>query len=74
MENFYKVDTESTGTKSSTSPTKLFLVRIECNKLDKKKSEQFHKIVAKILFAANRDMPDIRTEISYLTTRVIEPD
>ena len=38
------------------------------------KTERFHKLVSNILFAAKISGPDTGTAISYLTTRVIEPD
>ena len=46
----------------------------DCPKLDKTKSEQFHSLVAKVLFATKRARPDTGTALSYLTTRVREPD
>ena len=39
-----------------------------------KKSEQFHKAVVKVLFGTKRARPDTGTAISYLITRVREPD
>ena len=63
LETFDKIDPKATGTKSSASPTNLFVVSDECTKPETKKSRQFHKVVAKILFATKRARPDTGTEI-----------
>ena len=63
-----------TGTKSSAAPKDLFVIDEACAKLPVKKAELFHSLVAKILFATKRARPDTGTAISYLTTRVREPD
>lgn len=36
--------------------------------------EEFHSLVAKLLYVAKRTRPDILTSVSYLTTRVKEPN
>ena len=74
METFDKIDHKATGTKSSAAPTKLFFVKDYCTSTETKKSEHFHKVVAKILFATKRDRLDTGTAISYLTMRGKEPD
>ena len=43
-------------------------------KLSKEKSEIFHKIVANMVFTTKRARPDTGTSISYLMTRLREPD
>jgi hypothetical protein len=62
--------------KSSSTPAAahLFDVNDECEKLDEEKSEIFHKIVAKLLFACKRARPDIQTAVAFLTTRVSKSD
>ena len=52
----------------------LFTVNEAAEKLKKKEAETFHTHVAKLLFAAKRARPDIQTAISFLCTRVREPD
>ena len=68
------MDPKANGTKNSAEPANLFTVRGDFKKLDAEKAEKFHSIVAKLLFATKRARPDIVPDISYLTTRVIEPD
>ena len=62
--------------RNCTSPAAdhLFSVNGEAVKLCKKRSETFHKYVAKLLFAAKRARPDIQTAIAFLCTRVQSPD
>ncbi len=74
LEVFDKMAPDQSGTKPSAAPRDLFVVNENCDKLDKKKSEQFHSLVAKMLFATKRARPDTGTSISILTTRVREPD
>jgi hypothetical protein len=57
-------------TKSCATPKDLFCVDSDSPKLEWKKSEFFHGIVAKILFATKRARPDTATAIAYLMTRV----
>jgi len=46
----------------------------ECDKLSKKRAGTFHATVAKLLFVAKRARPDILLAVSFLTTRVKQPD
>ena len=46
----------------------------DCEKFSKENFENFHYLVAKILFATNRARPKTGIAISYITTRVIEPN
>ena len=48
----------------------LFKVRDNAPKLNKENAELFHKVVAQLLFVAQRGRPDLRTAISFLTKRV----
>ena len=69
-----KAEPKASGTKSSAAPLNMIFVDEDCEKLSKNKYETFHNFVAKMLFAKNISLPDTGTAISYLTTRVIEPD
>ena len=74
LKAFDKVAPGETGTKSTAAPKDLFVVDEDCEKLKKPKAEQFHSLAAKVLFATKRARPDTGTALSYLTTRVKEPD
>jgi hypothetical protein len=63
---------ECKGIKTSAAPKDLFTVNEESPKLDKRKKELFHSLVAKILFATKRARPDTGTAILFLMTRVQE--
>jgi hypothetical protein len=54
----------------------LFKIRSkeEAIPLGKEKAKTFHSTVAKLLFLAKRGRPDILLAVSFLTTRVKEPD
>jgi hypothetical protein len=41
--------------------------------LESKRKEQFHFIVAKLLYMSKRARPDILTAVAFLTTRVTQP-
>ena len=69
-----KAEPKSRGTKSNAAPLNLFVVDENCEKLSKEKAKTFHTLIAKMLFATKRARPDTGTAISYLTTRVREPD
>ena len=64
----------------STSPSPagdhLFDVREEANRkvLPEEQARQFHYTVAQLLFLCKRAHPDIEPLVSFLTTRVREPD
>jgi hypothetical protein len=71
---FAKAEPKGAGTKSSAAPDNLFTVNEDCEKLPPDKIVEFHNIVAKTLYATKRARPDTCTAISFLTTRVREPD
>ena len=71
---FEKMAPKKQGSKSSAAPKNLFVVDDSSEKLSDSKREQFHSLVAKILFATKRARPDTGTATSFLTTRVSEPD
>ena len=52
----------------------LFEVNENAKKLPEDGAQVFHSMVAKLLFLSKRSRPDILTSISFLTTRVREPD
>jgi hypothetical protein len=52
----------------------LFKVRDDGKKLNEKQAEAFHHTVYQLLFAANRARQDIQTAVSFITTRVRDPD
>ena len=62
--------------KSAATPAKgyLFDVREDTKKLDKKRADNFHNVVASLLFVSRRCRLDIQTTIGFLATRVAEPD
>jgi hypothetical protein len=58
---------------STPATNNLFKTR-ETDKLLKRRAGIFHTIVAKLLFVSKRARPDILLAVSFLTTRVKEPD
>jgi hypothetical protein len=71
---FDTAEPKGAGTKSSAAPDNLFTVNEDCVKLSSEKAVQFHNLVAKTLYATKRARPDTCTAITFLTTRVREPD
>jgi hypothetical protein len=71
---FDKAEPKGGGTKSSAAPDNLFTVNEDCEKISQEKVVQFHNLVAKTLYATKRARPDTCTAISFLTTRVRDPD
>ena len=74
MDCFEKSEPKSSGTKSSTAPLNLFVVDEERDNTMKEKSETFHKLVSKMLFATKRAILDTGISISYLNNILREPD
>jgi hypothetical protein len=62
-----------TGTAASPAAEHLFNIR-EAPALDDPRREEFHSLVAKILYLAKRTRPDVLLPIAFLTTRVQKPD
>ena len=52
----------------------LFNVNPDCVKLSKAKASEFHHLTAKLLYLCKHAWPDLQTAVSFLTTRVHEPD
>ena len=63
-------------TKTAATPAKnyLFEVRDQSKKLSEEKIDNFHSVVATLLFVSRRCRLDIQTAIGFLCTRVSEPD
>ena len=74
LRDYKKAAPEEHETKSSAAPRNVFVVGNDCEKLDKKKAEQFHHLVAKTLFVTKRARPDTGTAVSFISTRVRAPD
>ena len=62
------------GTAVTPAADHLFKTRANAEKLDDKTAEHFHHLVAKLLWVTQRGRPDIHVAISFLQTRVKEPD
>jgi hypothetical protein len=71
---FDKAVPKGSGTKTSTAPDCLFKVDDSCVKLAQNKDVDFHNLVANTLYATKRARPDTCTAISFLPTRVQEPN
>ena len=65
---------EITSTSATPAADYLFAVREDGRKLNEEQATAFHHTVYQLLFAANRSRWDIQTAVSFLTTRVQEPD
>ena len=63
-------------TKSAATPAKnyLFEVREQSKKISEEKADNFHSVVATLLFVSRRCRLDIQTAVGFLCTRVAEPD
>ena len=62
------------GTATTPAASYLFEVNQHCKKLTNKQRDEFHHIVAQLLFLCKQARPDIQTVVAILTTRVKEPD
>jgi hypothetical protein len=71
---FDKAEPKGGGTKTSAAPDSLFKVDEDCEKLAQVKAAEFHKLVAKTLYATKRARQDTCTAITFLTMIVREPD
>ena len=58
---------------ASTTTIYLFKTRVATN-LSKENSENFHSVVASILFISRRYRLEIQMSVAFLYTRVAEPD
>jgi hypothetical protein len=71
---FDKAEPKGGDTKTSSAPDSLFKVDEDCEKLAQAKAVELHNLVAKTLYATKRSRLDTCTAITFLTTRVREPD
>ena len=60
----------------SSTPAANHLVNVdpECKKLSNEKTSKFHHLMAKLWYLSKNAWPDLQTAVSFLTTRVHEPD
>jgi Reverse transcriptase (RNA-dependent DNA polymerase) len=62
------------GTATTPAANHISNINPNATKLDKEKAEIFHHLVAKLLYLSKRTRPDIQFPVTFLTTRVREPD
>ena len=62
------------GPSSTPAANHLFNVDPECKKLGNEKASRVHHLMAKLLYLSKHAWPDLQTAVSFLTTRVREPD
>ena len=62
------------GTATSPAANHLFSVNEKSDKIDTKKADLYHRLTAKLLYLSKRARPDFLTAVSFLTTRVTQPD
>lgn len=62
------------GTAETPAAAHLFEVNEQREKLESEDISIFHHLVAKLLYLSKRARPDIQTAVSFLCTRVREPD
>ena len=62
------------GTARTPATTKLFEVNESTDQLDENKADEFHHVVAQLLFLSKRARPDLQTAVAFLTTMVTVPD
>lgn len=65
---------EVTGEAATPAALHLFQVNPEGKKIDEERVRHFHTAVAKLLFVTKRGRGDLMTAISFLSTRVKDPD
>ena len=74
VKDFGQYDSDPKKTVVTPAGKHLYKVRDDATKLPEQKANIFHNFVARGLFATKKSRPDIHTAISFLTTRVKEPD
>ena len=62
------------GNPTSPVANHLFDINHDCEKLNSEEADKFHHFVAKLLYLAKRTRPDILLAVTFLCTRVKEPD
>ena len=77
MDGFIKeliIESSIKGTARTPAANHLFEIRDNATKLDKDQKKTFHTLVAKLLYLSKRVRPDLLLAVSFLTTRVQDPD
>ena len=62
------------GRARSPAAKHLYHVNPKAHKLDETKSDRFHSVTMQLAYMAQRGRPDIRTAVTFLSTRVMAPD
>ena len=62
------------GPSATSAANHLFNVNPDCNKSGEEKALEFHHLTAKLLYLSKCACPDLQTAVSFLMTRVQEPD
>ena len=62
------------GSAATPAANHLFEVRDNVERLPLEQADEFHRIVMQLMYLAQRGRPDVRTAVSFLTTRVVSPD
>jgi hypothetical protein len=62
------------GVSSTPAAEHLFRTRDDVTQLNEQQADLFHRVTAQLLYACKRGRPDIHTAISFLCTRVRQPD
>ena len=65
---------EMIGTAATPASEWLYETNSASPKLDQTQKDHFHQLTARILFLSKRARPELQTALSYLTTRVQQPD
>jgi hypothetical protein len=65
---------DMSGTAVTPAANHLFDINDKVEKLDDKQSELYHRLTAKALYLCQRSRPDLQTAVSFLCTRVKQPD
>ena len=70
----HEVPNDMLGTAITPATNRLFEVNPSSEKLTDAKADKFHHLAAKLLYLCKRGRPDIQTAVSFLCTRVQQPD
>jgi hypothetical protein len=65
---------DMSGETATPAANHLFEVDESADKLDEETAQLFHHNVAKLLFLCKRARPDVQAAVTFLTTRVQQPD
>jgi hypothetical protein len=69
-----EVPASMSGTAATPAANHLFEINDTARKLTPEQAEQFHHVTAQLLYLCKRARPDIQTAVSFLCTRVTQPD